>query len=83
MNLYEILEQAIHEEASDVFIVAGLPVSFRKHNVVYQVNEDKLFKDDTNSLLTQIYKEAGDRDLNLLLEKGEYMAVRLLAQRRL
>lgn len=71
MNLYEILEQAIHEEASDVFIVAGLPVSFRKHNVVYQVNEDKLFKDDTNSLLTQIYKEAGDRDLNLLLEKGD------------
>ena len=29
MNLKIILEQAIKNNASDVFIVAGLPVSFR------------------------------------------------------
>ena len=34
MSLNEILDQAIKEQASDVFIVAGLPVSFRKNGVI-------------------------------------------------
>lgn len=30
MNAREILEQAVKEDVSDIFIVAGLPVSCRK-----------------------------------------------------
>ena len=39
MELKSILEQAIEEHASDVFIVAGLPVAFRKNGVISCVNE--------------------------------------------
>lgn len=71
MNLNEILEQAIKEQASDVFIVAGLPVSFRKNGVICQIGDAKLLPNDTDGLLTAIYKYAGERDLNILHEKGD------------
>lgn len=32
MNINNILKQAIEKQASDVFIIAGRPVSFRKNN---------------------------------------------------
>lgn len=71
MNLNEILEQAIKEQASDVFIVAGLPVSFRKNGVICQIGDAKLLPNDTDKLLTSIYKQAGERDLNILHQKGD------------
>ena len=52
MNLRTILEQAIEEKASDVFIVSGLPVSFRKDGVIKRVNEERLLPPDTESLPT-------------------------------
>lgn len=71
MNLNEILDQAIKEQASDVFIVAGLPVSFRKNGVICQVSDKKLLPADTLDLLTDIYKQAGERDLNILNTSGD------------
>ena len=71
MNLRTILEQAIEEKASDVFIVSGLPVSFRKDGVIKRVNEERLLPPDTESLLTEIYQHAGERELRILEEGGE------------
>lgn len=71
MNLRAILEQAIEEKASDVFIVSGLPVSFRKDGVIGRVNDDRLLPPDTEALLTEIYQHASDRDLNILLNNGD------------
>lgn len=71
MNLITILEQAIGEGASDVFIVAGLPVTFRKNGVICQVTDTKLFPSDTESLLTEIYEQAGQRSLDILNNSGD------------
>lgn len=71
MHLTEILGKAIENNVSDVFIVAGLPVSFRKNGVVSQLNDDKLLPEDTAALLAQIYTQAGDRDINILHESGD------------
>lgn len=71
MDLIKILEQAIEEGASDVFIVAGLPVTFRKNGVICQVTDTKLFPSDTESLLTEIYEQAGQRDLGILNNSGD------------
>lgn len=43
MNAREILEQAVKEDVSDIFIVAGLPVSCRKNGNIIQTQEEKLF----------------------------------------
>lgn len=71
MNLTDILEQAIQEQASDVFIVAGLPVSFRKNGVIHRINDTKLLPSDTEELLTSIYENAGNRDINILHNMGD------------
>ena len=71
MDLIKILEQAINEGASDVFIVAGLPVTFRKNGVICQITDTKLFPSDTEALLTEIYEQAGQRDLNILNNSGD------------
>lgn len=71
MYLKEILEQAIEQEASDVFLVAGLPVSFRKQGVITRLNDTKLLPNDTDALLTEIYSQAGNRDLAPLHQIGD------------
>lgn len=71
MNLQECLQKAIESSASDVFIVAGLPVSFRKNGVICQFGEEKLLPSDTEVILTDIYKYAGNRDMQQLHENGD------------
>lgn len=71
MNLRTILEQAIEEKASDVFIVSGLPVSFRKDGVIKRINDERLLPPDTELLLTEIYQHAGNRNLDILYDIGD------------
>lgn len=71
MHLDEILRQAIAEKASDVFFVAGLPVSFRKQGVISQLNDERLLPADTEVLLTEIYEQAGGRDMSKLQQNGD------------
>lgn len=70
-HLKEILSQAIDEQASDIFIVAGLPVSFRKGGVIGHISEEKLFPAHTEQLIRGIYELAGDRDIQQLLTSGD------------
>lgn len=71
MELNSILKQAIEEQASDVFIVAGRPVSFRKNNAIYCINEERLLPNDTELLLTEIYACADNRDIEHLDQFGD------------
>ena len=36
-----LLEQAVARQASDIFIIAGLPVSFRRQNQILKENEGR------------------------------------------
>ena len=71
MNLQECLQEAIAQEASDVFIIAGLPLSYRKNGVICRFSEEKLLPADTESVLTEIYSCAGNRDMQGLYENGD------------
>lgn len=71
MHLNDILKQAIEEHASDVFIVAGLPVSFRKNGTISQLNDQRLLPHDTEELLTEIYEHAEQRQMVSLHDRGD------------
>lgn len=70
MNLIDILEKAVQEEAADIFIIAGLPVSFRIKGNLVQHTDAKLAPSDTQSLLEQIY-EMNHSDIQKLLTSGD------------
>ena len=64
LNAIKLLEKAVQGGASDVFIVAGLPVSMRLQGSIVKIGEDRLLPDDTASVISQIYEMAGNRPLD-------------------
>ena len=72
MDLQKILQTAVDTHVSDVFLVAGRPVSFRKHNEVICYGEEELHPEDTEKLLRQIYDMTPYRGrYSRLQEKGD------------
>lgn len=71
MTIVELLEKAVTEKASDVFIVAGLPASCRSNGVIIREYEEKLMPPQTQALVEEIYHLAGDRDMTKLLKEGD------------
>ena len=66
-----MLEQAVAENASDIFLVAGRPLSLRKNGVLSMENEKRLLPDDTAAFLKEIYELADNRDMRSLLSHGD------------
>lgn len=71
MDVKEILRQAVLENASDIFIVAGLPVSYRIEGVITRKSEEKLIPAQTEELLKQIYALGNQADFHQFLSKGD------------
>lgn len=71
MDLKKILCSAVEDMVSDVFIVAGMPVAFRKNNVVQRTDGKRLLPPDTELLISQIYELAENRDMACLQERGD------------
>ena len=70
MKLQEILEQAVRDEdVSDVFFVAGLPVTMKRGGRQVRVGEQRLMPENIDALVEQIYTEA--RRTQTRLERGE------------
>lgn len=71
MNVQEILKQASFEGASDIFLVAGLPLSYRLNGSLKRVNGVKLSPSNTKELIDQIYDLANNRSRDQLLLTGD------------
>lgn len=71
MEIRELLEYAVREQASDMFIVAGLPISYRINDVIVRSGGDKMKPEDTERLVRQIYELAGERDMTRFASSGD------------
>lgn len=71
MNVTEILTAAANSHASDVFLIAGLPCSWKVDGKLVHGDGDKLKPEDTEMLIRQIYELAGNRDIEPFLESGD------------
>lgn len=71
MNIREILEKSVAKNASDIFIVAGQPVTIKVFNQLVPLDETRLLPDDTNQLIQDIYTLSQERNNKLLVEKGD------------
>ena len=71
MNIREILEKSVAKNASDIFIVAGQPVTIKVFNQLLPLDETRLLPDDTNQLIQDIYSLSQERNNKLLVEKGD------------
>ena len=71
MKTIELLENAVKNHASDIFIVAGLPISYRSRGSIVRQNEERLMPADTQKYLEDIYELAENRDISILHTKGD------------
>ena len=59
INLEELLYKAVAQEASDIYIIAGLPATFRIHGRIQRLNEEKLMPQQTQALLEAVEDQTG------------------------
>lgn len=70
MNTTDFLKEATQAHASDIFIVAGLPLSYKIHGNMHRTG-DRLTPDMTEQLIKDIYELAGNRNMKPFLKKGD------------
>lgn len=71
MDVVKLLEKAVTERGSDVFIVAGLPASYRVNGRIRKEGTEKLMPPETEAYVRKIYELAGNRNIETLEEKGD------------
>lgn len=70
MTIEEVLTIATNKGASDVFIIAGLPISYKVANTIHAVDEGKLSAEEANAYIHTVYGIA-DRMVHTLEENGD------------
>lgn len=71
MNLHEFLEEAVKRGASDLFIVAGLPLTCKINGKMVALEEKKMMPEDTGQMLEEIYSLASNHNIDSLKERGD------------
>lgn len=71
MKVVELLNAAVAKNASDIFLVPGMPFSYKiGSRIVYQ-NEEKLFPAQMKALIEELYDLAGNRSMEKVREHGD------------
>ena len=70
MELTDYLRNAVESGASDMFIVAGGPVSCKIKGEICRIGTERLFPEETKRLITKLYQLA-NRDISVFLQKGD------------
>ena len=70
LDAISILRQATEEKAADIFIVAGIPVSYKVNGTIRTIGE-RLMPGDTEVIVRQIYELAGKRNIDPFLHNGD------------
>lgn len=65
MTIDNILTTAIEKEASDVFLIAGIPVTYKIKGIQHRADDGKLTPDTTRQLIAGIYEHAGRPAISL------------------
>lgn len=71
MNLKDILNYAIEYKATDIFIIAGKPVTVKVYSKLVTLNDVRLTPKDTEKLIEEIYQTSNQRNMTRLNEKGD------------
>lgn len=71
MNVQEVLENIAKEEASDIFVVAGRPLTYKVHGKMHTYDEERMIPDSCRDFVTAIYALADHRDMTHFETTGD------------
>lgn len=70
-DIGHLLEKAVKKGASDIFVVAGLPITWRVNGRIHHMDGAKLMPSQTENYVREIYSLAGQRDMQKLEGQGD------------
>ena len=70
MELIELLQGAVDQQASDIFILSSLPLSYKLNGVIIPQEEEKVTPQSARAIIEEIYDTAG-RPMDRLLKSGD------------
>ena len=70
MDVKKILDQATDINASDIFVIAGRPLSYKIKGQIEELDEIRLFPNETHEFVTELYRLA-ERDIAEFERRGD------------
>ena len=70
MNIIDCLQRAVADQASDIFIIAGGPVSEKVDGRIQPMDQERLLPPQTKALITEIYALA-ERSMDDYSQQGD------------
>jgi len=71
MNTKEVLSQIALEKASDIFVVAGRPLTYKVNGIMKTFGEERMMPDMCKEFVTDIYTLAENRDMSIFEQTGD------------
>ena len=69
-QLTALLTSAVEQDASDIFLIPGMPVAFKLHGQIEAIDERKIFPEEMNQYINAIYALTNGRTMKKVLEAG-------------
>ena len=70
-QLKELLASAVQQDASDIFLIPGMPVSFKIHGQIQSIDDRKIFPEEMNLYISSIYALTDGRSMKRVQETGD------------
>jgi twitching motility protein PilT len=71
LDIINLLKYAVEKNSSDIFIVAGRPLTYKINGQLVTADEEKINPERSESLVRGIYALATDHDITRLLTTGD------------
>ena len=71
MEVMELLTQAVEQNAADIFLVPGMPFSYKIGGRIICQGEEKIMPDQLDQMITRIYEIAKNRSMERVLSHGD------------
>lgn len=71
MEVTQLLNTAVEKNAADIFLIPGMPFSYKIGGRIIYQGEDKIFPEEMNDMIKQIYQIAGNRNMEQVVSHGD------------
>lgn len=69
--ILDFLNEAVRKNASDVFIIPGMPLALKINGQIHSESEEKLIPENTDSIISEIYELSGHRSMEKIRSHGD------------
>ena len=71
MKMEELLRIAVEKGAADIFLIPGMPFSYRAGGKIIYHNDEKIYPKEMDAIMEEFYHMAGERDMTKVREHGD------------